>query len=207
MTGLVDRLEGVAAAGAVFLGRAAGLLLAATVLLILAEILLRGVAGRSLGAAHELSGYALALIAAWGFAPALLTGRRSPPAADPAAEADPERGGADPMSGEHVRITVAVDRLPVRLRAAADLLGALAMALVAALMARRGVELAVDSLSRGATANTPLGTPLWLPQALWAAGLAWFAATAAVLALRAALGALRPAPAGSAAPRPAEAER
>ncbi len=40
------------------------------------------------------------------------------------------------------------------------------------------------SLSNGSTANTPLATPLWIPQLLWLSGYAWFAITTSVLGLR-----------------------
>ena len=39
------------------------------------------------------------------------------------------------------------------------------------------------TLDRGSRANTPLETPLWIPQALWFGGWVWFALTATILLL------------------------
>jgi len=38
------------------------------------------------------------------------------------------------------------------------------------------------TLDRGAMANTPLETPLWIPQSVWLGGWVWFALTSWVLA-------------------------
>jgi hypothetical protein len=37
------------------------------------------------------------------------------------------------------------------------------------------------TLSTGARANTPLETPLWIPQTLWWLGWVWFAMSATIL--------------------------
>ena len=39
------------------------------------------------------------------------------------------------------------------------------------------------TLERGSRANTPLETPLWIPQGIWFAGWLWFALTATALSL------------------------
>ncbi len=39
------------------------------------------------------------------------------------------------------------------------------------------------TLERGSRANTPLETPLWIPQGIWFAGWAWFALSATALSL------------------------
>ena len=39
------------------------------------------------------------------------------------------------------------------------------------------------TIERGSRANTPLETPLWIPQGIWFAGWAWFALSATALSL------------------------
>ena len=43
----------------------------------------------------------------------------------------------------------------------------------------------MTSWSMQSAANTPLGTPLWIPQTLWFGGLAWFVVVLALMLLRA----------------------
>ena len=44
-----------------------------------------------------------------------------------------------------------------------------------------GWQVLGKSLAGNATANTPLETPLWIPQSIWLAGWFWFAAASLVL--------------------------
>lgn len=56
--------------------------------------------------------------------------------------------------------------------------------LVAWTIALHAWPVLAKSLSNGSTANTPLATPLWIPQLLWLSGYIWFAITTSVLGLR-----------------------
>ena len=139
---------------------AGGLLLVA-VALVVAEIVLR-LMGSGLASAHELSGYILAVVSAWGFAYALV-----------------ER--------VHVRIDVVYLNCGTPLRAAMDALALVTVAAVAAVIVWQAIGVVDTSIARGSRANTPLQTPLWIPQAIWFAGLVWFLITALVLTLRVAV--------------------
>src|SRR5690606_33791070 len=103
----------------------------------------------------EISGYVLIILTAWGFSYALVT--RS-----------------------HIRIDVLHARLPDRLKAVLDILALVSLGVLAGLLAYYGAVVLSDSWSIGITANTPLRTPLWLPQALWVAGLVFFCLSIAV---------------------------
>ena len=131
---------------------ALGLLLALTALFVIADVALRA-AGRSLGGSDEISGYVMAIVTSWGLGFAL---------------------------GElaHVRIDLVRRRVASAARAALDLLALGATAAVAAVVAWRAWAVLGKSLARGSRANTPLETPLWIPQGLWWAGLLWFAIVA-----------------------------
>ena len=142
---------------------AVGVLLAVTALFILADITLRQF-GRSLGGSDEIAGYVMAITASWGLGYAL-------------------------VELAHVRIDLVHRRLPGAGRALFDVIAIAALALTVALVAFQCWPVLEKSLERGSRANTPLETPLWIPQSLWFGGWIWFATTALVL-LAAAIGLL-----------------
>ncbi|MEM7567597.1 MAG: TRAP transporter small permease, partial [Pseudomonadota bacterium] len=133
-----------------------GIVLLGTAALILVEVTLRRTVGGILGGTDEISGYVMAGIAAWGFAYALL-----------------ERA--------HVRIDLLHGRLSSPLRAGLDLLSMGALAAVATLVSWHGWRVLLVTLDRGSRANTPLETPLWIPQTVWVLGWTWFALCAIAL--------------------------
>ena len=135
-----------------------GLALLATVILVLAEIILRQTAGRGLGGSDEIAGYVMAGVAAWGLAYALT-----------------ERA--------HVRIDVATGRLPAPGRAVFDLLSLVSLTGVAGVVSWWGWRVLSRSLERNSTANTPLETPLWIPQSVWVSGWLWLTLVGALLTL------------------------
>jgi TRAP-type mannitol/chloroaromatic compound transport system permease small subunit len=138
-----------------------GLIFAAAVLVSF-DVIARKVVGTSLGGADELSGYALAISTTWGLAAVLLA-----------------RG--------NVRVDALYQRLPARLRGVLDLVGLTALALFAVPLTRHGYAVLETSWELGALSNTPLKTPLWIPQALWVAGLVLFSVVLIALLLRAAV--------------------
>jgi TRAP-type C4-dicarboxylate transport system permease small subunit len=135
-----------------------GLALVAAVVMVLLEILLRQVVGRGLGGSDEIAGYVMAGVAAWGLAYALT-----------------ERA--------HVRIDVATARLPLPGRAGFDLLALVATSFVAGIVTFYAWRVLARTLERGSTANTPLETPLWIPQSVWVAGWVWLTVVAGLLTL------------------------
>jgi len=139
--------------------RVIGFALLAVVIFIGVEILLRKLAGHSLSGVHEYSGYVLAVLSAWGISHTLL-----------------ERA--------HIRIDVVHGRLPPLSQHALNIVSLLALNLVAWMIALNAYPVLAKSLANGSTANTPLATPLWIPQLLWAAGYCWFAFTTSVMGLR-----------------------
>jgi TRAP-type C4-dicarboxylate transport system permease small subunit len=76
--------------------------------------------------------------------------------------------------GSHIRIDVLVRLLPRSLRMASWFIAHLSLIFVAALFAQHAVFLALESWDFGAFANTPLRTPLYIPQAIWAGGFCLF---------------------------------
>lgn len=139
-----------------------GVALVATVALVLTEIILRQTAGRGLGGSDEIAGYVMAGVAAWGLAYALT-----------------ERA--------HVRIDVATGRLPSGGKVWFDLISLVAMTGVSAIVSWYGWLVLSRTLERGSRANTPLETPLWVPQGVWVSGWVWLTVVSALLTLAVAI--------------------
>ncbi|WP_251977711.1 TRAP transporter small permease subunit [Salinicola avicenniae] len=163
---LADALNGVARYISRWAARLIGLLLMAVVVMVIAEVVSRKLLGHSFEGVHEYAGYVLAVLSSWGLSHTLI-----------------ERA--------HIRIDVGYSRLPVAGRAALDLLSILAVNLVGWMIVVHAWPVFDTSLSNQTTANTPLSTPLWIPQLVWVLGYTWFALAAALLALRALLAAVR----------------
>ncbi|MBR9979712.1 MAG: TRAP transporter small permease [Desulfatitalea sp.] len=139
-----------------WLAWASGAILFATAVLIAIEVVLRKIFSISMGGADEISYYALAISSSWTFGYALL--RKA-----------------------HIRIDVLYSRMSSKVRIALDLLSLTlfgACALVATYFAFFVLQ---TSIRRGSVANTPLGTPLWIPQSLWFAGLVFLCLVILVL--------------------------
>ena len=130
--------------------------------LTVAEILLRKFFSVSIQGVDEIGGYTLAVVSAFGFANALL------------------------VKG-HTRVDFLVGRLPGRLRAALNVAAYALLAGLAAFAAWRGWAVLSESIEFQSHANSPLQTPLWLPQSAWLAGIAVFAAASGAMAAHALL--------------------
>lgn len=114
--------------------------------LIAIEVILRKVFAVSLGGADELSGYTLAISCSWAFAYALF--RKA-----------------------HIRIDVLYVKFSKLLQTILDIGALLLFAIFITVVSYYAFEVFLISWDKGSTANTPLHTPLWIPQLLWALGL------------------------------------
>lgn len=114
---------------------------------IAADVLLRLTANRSLPGSVEMSGYMLAIGSTWAFAYALFT-------------------------KSHVRVDTVYVLLPRRLRPWLDLAALCSLAFVVGMLCYRAIELTELSIRFGA--KSQMQWPLWIPQGLWAFGLAFF---------------------------------
>jgi len=153
------RMAGVFSRAAVWVG---GALTLASVVLIGCDVLARKLFNVTIGGADELSGYAFAISTAWALAFATL-----------------ERA--------NVRVDVLYERLPVRLAAVLDWVALVALGVFMVYLTRYAWDVVAMSWEQDAKANTPLATPLWIPQGLWFAGLMWMCVVLALMLLRASL--------------------
>ena len=124
------------------------------------EIVSRRWFGYSLRGVDEISGYTLAVTSAAGFCWAFVT--RS-----------------------HMRITLLFPYVPPIARTLLNLLATVSLAGMALFCAWRGWNELVANFESGKPANTPLQTPIWIPQLFWFAGLAMFALTTGAAAAHA----------------------
>ncbi len=136
----------------------AGYAVLAVTLVIGLEILLRRGFGVSLQGADEYGGYMLAALTAIGAAYTLL-----------------ERG--------HTRIEIIMERMPPPMRAGLNLISAFMMSAIAIFLAWRSVLAVQESIEYRSLSGTPLMTPLWMPQSVWAGGMVLFAVVATCIAL------------------------
>jgi TRAP-type C4-dicarboxylate transport system permease small subunit len=134
-----------------------GALLLLTALFVIADVVLRQL-GASLGGSDELTGYVMAATASWGLSYALI-------------------------ELAHVRIDILRLALKPPGRAIMDVLAILVLAVATIVIAAQCWPVLEKSIMRGSRANTPLETPLWIPQAIWFSGWVWFALTASVLVM------------------------
>ncbi|HYF07440.1 MAG TPA: TRAP transporter small permease [Acetobacteraceae bacterium] len=124
------------------------------------EIVLRKFFAMSVQGVDEIGAYTLAVVSAFGFASAL-------------------------MVKAHARVDFLLGRLPGFLRAVLNALAYVLLAVMAGYAAWRGWAVLEESLEFQARANSPLQTPLWIPQSAWLLGIGLFAAAAGAMAAHA----------------------
>ena len=143
-----------------------GGLLLASVLLISAETVLRKFFLVSFGGADELSGYVLGILITWSLAFVL-------------------------FEKMHIRIDVVYTKLSSSIQRWLDVLAMGFTLGFVLLLCYFSYDVVSTSIIKSSTANTPLGTPLWLPQTLWWLGLIFFAVVVVLLlvvAIKSAIG-------------------
>ena len=143
--------------GAVWFG---GVLTLASVFLIGFDVIARKFFGFTTGGADELSGYAFAISTSWALAFVVL-----------------QRG--------NVRVDVLYQHLPVRVAALLDWISLVALAVFMVILTYYASFVAETSWLQNSAANTPLGTPLWVPQGLWLIGLVWMCLVLTLMLIRA----------------------
>lgn len=156
MDTLLRTVEQIAAA----LALVAGVAIAVLAGLITIDIIGRDFFGASIQGTDEIGGYVLAFVGSLGMALTLL-----------------RRG--------HPRIEIFYRFFPRALRDGLHVLAQLAMASFALFMAWHAWGELQTTLRFGAITNTPLQTPLWVPQAVWVTGMIFFAVTACLTTVHA----------------------
>jgi|SRR5918995_1404451 TRAP-type C4-dicarboxylate transport system permease small subunit len=142
-------VRGLAARLAAVMGYLAGWGFIFTAGFITFDVIARRFFGFSSQSTTEVTGYALAFGISWALGHAL-------------------------VARAHVRIDIIIDRLPARARYPLHILSLAALAVFIGFIAFGAYGLLDESLLFGATDISLLRTPLWIPQGLWAFGIAVF---------------------------------
>ncbi len=140
----------------------AGVAIAVLAGLITVDIIGRDYFGVSIQGTDEIGGYVLAFVGSLGMALTLL-----------------RRG--------HPRIEIFFRFFPQVMRDGLHALAQVAMAAFAVFMAWHAWGELQTTLRFGAITNTPLQTPLWIPQGVWVVGMIFFAMTACLTTVHAIL--------------------
>ncbi len=157
---LVERL--LRRANALSLGAAlfGGVITLASALLICFDVIVRKFFGFTTGGADELSGYAFAISISWSLAFVVL-----------------QRG--------NVRVDALYQLFPVRISAVLDWLSLVTLGVFMVFLTYYASFVVDTSWAQSSAANTPLATPLWIPQGLWFLGLVWMCLVLALMLVRA----------------------
>lgn len=139
-----------------------GALIVISAIIVGIDVVIRKAFSVTIGGADELSGFALAISSAWAFGFALL-----------------ERA--------HIRIDSLYTWLPIRVRAALDLLALALFTMFMAVFAWQAYGVFSNSVQMDTKTMTALETPLMFPQLLWVMGLFVFVLVAVLLLVRASM--------------------
>jgi len=136
-----------------------GILLLASVLLISTEVVMRKFFLISFGGADELSGYALGICISWSLAYVL-------------------------FEKMHIRIDIVYAKVSRNLQKLLDVLAGIFTLAFTGLLVYFSSIVVYTSFIKNSTANTPLGTPLWIPQSIWFLGFCFFFVVVLILCLK-----------------------
>lgn len=142
----------------VILALVAGVAVAVLAFLIVFDIVARSLFRYSLQGTDELGGYTLALTGSLGLAFTLA-----------------RRG--------HPRIDIGFRLFPARMRQVLHVMALATLTVLALFMTQHAIGEFRNTLAFGSVTNTPLQTPLWVPQIFWVAGTGFFALTALIMTI------------------------
>ena len=126
-----------------------GILLFTSVFLIGTEVVLRKFFLISFGGTDEISGYILGICTSWSLAYVL-------------------------FKKMHIRIDILYTRVSKKLQHLLDVIAMVFTLMFVSLLTYSAFNVFYTSIIKNSTANTPLGTPLWIPQSIWFFGLVFF---------------------------------
>lgn len=148
--------------------RLSGLVVVALAFAITADVLYRKFVGGTLiyGGIGEISGYALAVVTAWGASATLL-------------------------ARSHIRVDTLNTMVPRKVARLLDILAIAAFALTSIVLAFVAYSTLARTVQLSSHSMTPLAVPMIIPQGLWFAGLVFLAVTSLVLLVLGTLAVLR----------------
>ncbi len=136
-----------------------GAMMIAAAFIIGTEVVLRKIFLISLGGADEMANYALAIGTTWALSFTLI-------------------------HRAHIRVDALYLHFPPLFCAILDIAALLSVLVFSLMLTWYAYDVWQTSWDFDATANTPLGTPIWIPQGLWLIGFASFVLTTLLLLTR-----------------------
>lgn len=137
----------------------AGFFTLLSALYITADVIFRKIFNTPLGSSDELSGYVFAISISWALSYATL-------------------------DRANIRIDAIYQVLPTRIAAILDWIALVGLSFFIIKLTQYAIGVAGVSWKNQSTANTILGTPLWIPHSLWVLGLLWFGLVLTLMLLR-----------------------
>jgi len=137
-----------------------GILLFTSVLLVSAEVIMRKFFLISFTGTDEIAGYALAICTSWSLAYVM-------------------------FEKMHIRIDIVYSKVSQKFQNIFDLIAMLFTLGFTGLLTYFSFDVFYTSLIKNSTANTSLGTPLWIPQFFWALGYLFFVGLLVILLYKA----------------------
>ena len=126
-----------------------GILLFSSVFMISAEVFLRKFFLFSFGGVDELSSYILGICITWSLSYVL-------------------------FEKMHIRIDIFYDKTKTQIKGLLDILSIFLTLVFTVFLTYYSALVLLTSIDKNSTANTPLGTPLWIPQSIWVIGFVFF---------------------------------
>ena len=146
--------------GSEFIIYICGILLFTSVLLISTEVFLRKFFLFSFGGVDEISGYILGICITWSLSYVL-------------------------FEKMHIRVDILYNKSRKLYKSLMDILSIFLTLVFSAFLSYYAALVFFVSIEKSSTANTPLGTPLWIPQSIWFFGLVFFLFCVFILFLKA----------------------
>lgn len=120
------------------------------------EVISRKIFNYSLSGVHEYTGYFLAILSTIGLSQALI-------------------------KKAHIRIDILYERIHYKLRWVLDIIALMSLCKIALLLTIYAYPVLKKSIDNSSLSNTPLATPLWIPQVIWYIGIIWFCVSSFVI--------------------------
>lgn len=136
----------------------AGLALLLSAIMVTVDVLFRKFFSMTMSGSDEITGYVFAASTTWAYSYCLL-------------------------NRSNVRIDVLYNFLPIKVRAALDIVGIALLLFYMGFLTRKAFDVFWTSWTGNSVSNTTLLTPLWIPQLAWFLGLLLFVITLSFMLL------------------------
>lgn len=154
----LDAIHGILKTISIWAVWLAGLALLLSAIMVTVDVLFRKFFSMTMSGSDEITGYVFAASTTWAYSYCLL-------------------------NRSNVRIDVLYNFLPIKVRAALDIVGIALLLFYMGFLTRKAFDVFWMSWTGNSVSNTTLLTPLWIPQLAWFLGLLLFVVTLSFMLL------------------------